>query len=122
LKQVVRRYYKVLNNLKTDMDPSALAALLTNDCKCQEQVKSIRSVKAEGNHYTQQYTIKNLAPGVSNATHGTVLANMAVSTGGIADAHGHYVSRSKADPDYSDEFRLVKKDGRWLIYEIAFLK
>jgi hypothetical protein len=118
LKAVVRQYVHVVNSQKQHMDADALAALLTKDCLCQKQVKAIRKVKSDGNHYTQQYKVLNLAPAVTDSSEGTVLAQISVSAGGIVDANGHYVRRTKAVPPYQENFRLAKHEKRWLIHAI----
>jgi ABC-type phosphate transport system substrate-binding protein len=122
LDATVRKYYDILNGLKSNMDADALAALFTKDCKCQKQVRSIRSVKADGNHYTQTYTIKNLAPGVSDSNHGTVLVTLSETAGGIANANGKLLQRSSARKNYLRDFHLVKMGQGWLIDEIAVVE
>jgi hypothetical protein len=103
------------------MDADALAMLITDNCKCQEQVHAIKRVAGNGNHYTQRYKILNLTPTVDSPTKGEVLATLSVSAGGIARPDGTFVHRSKGDPKYDEYVHIAKHNGRWLVAAIDFV-
>jgi hypothetical protein len=122
LNATVRKYVAALNDLPHGMNAEAVSRTISQDCKCQEQVVSIRKVKQQGNHYTQQYKIVELTPAVTNSRHGEVLATLSETAGGIAKQSGKYVSRTPADPNLQRDFRLAKRHGEWLITVIGTIK
>jgi hypothetical protein len=122
LSAAVRTYFRVVNSQKQRMDADALAALFTDNCSCQEQVRAIRKTKSQGNRYTQQAKVVELTPSLVDRAHGVVLATFNESAGGVVDGHGKYVRKTSARRDVDRQFHLVRKGDHWLIAQIDSLK
>lgn len=118
---VVRRYYAIANNLRRDMDASALAALFTPRCVCQQQVRAIRRAAAKHEHYVDQAHLNAITPLIDGPTEARILVDLSVSRGGLSTPSGRRVTSVPPAPDIHRLFQLRFTGGRWLIdeFEIA---
>jgi hypothetical protein len=115
---VVRHYYAIANNLRHDMDSSALAALFTPECVCQAQVDAVRSSRAKGEHYIDQAHLNSVVTNSEGPDRADVLVDLTASRGGLVKADGTQVTHGRPRNHVKRLFLLQLAHAGWLIYEI----
>lgn len=114
---VVHRYFRVINRLHTDMDANALSQLMTPSCPCQAQVTSVRMATRRGERYVDRVHIYAARPALDSAETADVLVDFESVRGGLDDAAGRPISRTKRHRSRWD-FQLVRHHTHWLIDRI----
>jgi hypothetical protein len=118
VKDVVRHYYAIANNLHLNMDSSALAALFTPACRCQAQVRAVRSAAAKGEHYIDQARINALRANDQGPRFAHVLADIDAARGGLETADGRRITSVAPRNHVRRAFSLERFRRGWLIYSI----
>lgn len=121
-KAVVTRYYEVANGLRTRMDAPALAALMTTRCPCRAQVRAVRTAAQKGEHYIDHAHINELVPSGEGPTAAFVLVDLDASRGGLETSDGRIVTSAPPRKHIRRVFRLVNRNGNWLIDRIEAVK
>jgi hypothetical protein len=120
--EVVRRYYRVINSLAVDMDPDALAALMTRRCECRAQVRAVRRNAARGRRYLDHVVHLVVTPDLDGPRVATVLVRFDVTREGLVDAAGRQITSNHRHVGVRRIFRLVRTAGGWRIYMIQAVR
>ena len=115
---VVRQYYSLLNGDTTRANASALSALMTASCPCQEVVSATKQAVARHQHFFGTNRVVSAVPNLDGPNAADVLVTYDYTRSGIKDANGHVVSSGPGRRGTTQDFRLIKRDGRWLIAKI----
>jgi hypothetical protein len=116
---VVREYFRLVNDLKRSMDPKPLAELMARDCACRAQLDAISAAAERGQHFVDHALHLKLRPALNDVAAADVLAIYDTLTGGLVDANGHVVTKTKPRTDVKRLFRLSFSAAGWHIDEIS---
>jgi hypothetical protein len=117
-RDVVRRYFAVVNRLPVVMDADGLERLMSARCTCREQARSVRRAAALGERYVDVTTDLTLVPAVDSPSSASVLAVYDATAGGLVDRDGRPLDHSPAQRRIKRLFRVVRVGDQWLINEI----
>ena len=115
---VVRKYYALLNQLRTNMTPDGIAALMAPQCPCREQLAAITEARSHGEHYIDHVRLASLTPTRDSSTEVSILVQYDADRGGLVDRHGRPVTTSQPRKGIKRLFHVALISGRWLIASI----
>jgi hypothetical protein len=115
---VVRQYYALLNRPTSAANATALSALMTPTCSCQEVVKATRQALARHEHYFGTNHVVRLVPNIDGPTQAEVLASYDYTESGLRDARNHVLSMGRGRRGTTQNFQLTKFRSQWLIVVI----
>lgn len=114
----VRRYFQIVNNLRTDMNAGGLAKLMTRDCPCQAQVRAIRSAAALGRVYIGRAHINVMRPNIDGRDVGDILVDYNATMGGELAAGDKRLTTTRSQRHIKWDFAVRRVGHRWLITRI----
>jgi hypothetical protein len=100
------------------MDASELSSLMTPDCPCQVQARSVRHEASLHRRYVGTDHINALRPNVDGRNVGDVVVDFNAGRGGLMAASGRPISSTPSALHLNRDFVLRRFDGRWLIARI----
>ena len=115
---VVRQYYSLLNGDTTTANATALAALMTPSCPCREVVTATKQAVARHQHFFGTNSVVSIVPNMDGPAAADVLVTYDYTRSGIKNASGRVVSSGPGRRGTTQDFRLVKQNGAWLIAKI----
>lgn len=119
---VVREYFRLLNAPTSVDTATALRALMTDACTCQQVADSTESVARRGQHYFGRTTARHLTPNLDGANAAEVLVDYDYTSSGIANHDGSIVSKSPGRIGATLDFRLRQSASGWLINALIYVR
>jgi hypothetical protein len=119
---VVKEYFRLLNNLESDMSADGFAALEASDCPCRKFLRSLREIGARNQHYFGHATVTAATPVADSSTTVEVLTSYDSTVGGIKDASGRVVSSQPGRRGIAENFYVRKAGSRWEIRNIVLVR
>lgn len=121
VKQVVRRYYGLLNSATTVANARALSELMTTDCKCRAVARSTRDIALKHERYFGVITVRNVLPHLQAVGYADALVRYDFTRSGIRTATGREITSYGGRRDATAAFNFRLQRGRWLISSITYL-
>lgn len=119
---VVKQYFKLKNQLASNMSTVPFRKIETADCPCRRFLGSISDVAQSNQHYFGRVLSLHLTPAADSEDLVEVLAGYDTTAGGIAGRDGRVLSRGEARRGVLAMFYVRKTSNGWQIYNIVNLK
>lgn len=116
--RVVRRYYAALDGLRRRMRTAPLADLMTADCPCRAQVRTVRAAIRRGERFTDRVRLLTLLPHLDGPDLVDVVVSLDVSRAGRVDSTGRRIGSPITARNLHREVVVKRYVGRWLIARV----
>lgn len=121
VERVVRRYYRIVDHLREDMDAAGLAAIMTPSCGCRALPRAVRRAIARRQRFFGTAHLLDLAPSIDGPRLADVLVAFNATRGGLVDQAGQVVASAPGVRQQRRDFVLIRQAGTWLIDRIVRL-
>lgn len=115
---VVRRYYDLLNEPTSLANAASLSALMTRDCVCQQVVEATREAVSKHRVFFGRNRVVSIIANLDASTAADALVTYDYTKSGLKDATGRVISSGAGHIGTTQNFRLIKRNGKWLISTI----
>lgn len=119
---VVRRYFELINGPTTVANADQLFAIMTPACKCRRVATSVRDAARRHQSYYGRATVTSFVPNLDGPNDADVLVDYDSSISGLRDGNGRTLHRDRAIKGMSADFRMVRRQGNWLIDIVQIIR